>query len=121
MKVALIDDSSFMRRLIRSAMAEAVPEAEIVEFDDATKALAALPQLAPDLITLDMLMPGLNGLEFLALLRTTLTQRPRVIVITADIQKTVRQKCQEFGVVDFIEKPITPEKLKLALDKLISV
>lgn len=121
MKVTIIDDSSFMRRLIRSALSETNPEAEVVEFDDATKALAAMPQLHTDLITLDLLMPGLNGLDFLALLRTTVAQSPRVIVITADVQKTVRQKCQEMGVVDFIEKPITPEKLRLALDKMISV
>jgi two-component system, chemotaxis family, chemotaxis protein CheY len=120
MKVVLIDDSTFMRRLIRTAMLETNPQAQIVEFGDASEALTALPELMPDLITLDMLMPGMNGLAFLAQLRAN-TLNPRVIVITADVQKTIRQKCLELGVVDFIEKPITLEKLQLALGKLITV
>lgn len=119
MKIVVIDDSPFMRRLIRSALLEAHPTAQILEFGDANLALAALPGLAPDLITLDLLMPGMNGLTFLTELKAT-GSHPRVIVISADVQKTVRQKCHDLGATDFIDKPITLEKLQLALGKLIA-
>jgi CheY-like chemotaxis protein len=114
--IAIIDDSLFMRRLIRASFLEIHPEAKISEFSDATRALAELPALNPSLITLDMLMPGMNGLSFLAELRKTTPQpTPHILVITADIQKSIRQKCLELGVKGFIEKPINPDKLKQAL------
>lgn len=119
MKVVIIDDSLFMRRLIRSALRESQPEVQIEEFSDATVALAALPGLAADLVTLDILMPGMTGVAFLTRL-DEIQPHPRVIVISADVQKTVRQRCLELGATDFIEKPITPEKLQLALGKLIA-
>ena len=119
MKVVIIDDSTFMRRLIRSALLETDPKVHVEEYGDAALALAAIPGLAPDLITLDMLMPGMNGLTFLAELNAA-GSHPRVIVISADVQKTVRQKCQELGATDFIDKPITLEKLQLALGKVIA-
>jgi len=65
-------------------------------------------------------MPGMNGLAFLEQLRAT-THSARVIVISANVQKTVRQKCQALGATDFIEKPITPEKLQLVLGKFVTV
>jgi len=119
MKIAIIDDSMFMRCLIRSVLLEAQPQAEIVDFSDAALALTALPALTPDIITLDMLMPGMNGLAFLEQLRVT-THAARVIVISADVQKTIRQKCHALGATDFIEKPITPEKLQMVLGKLVT-
>ena len=120
MNVAIIDDSLFMRRLIRAALQDAYPEAKLTEYADAAKALTELPALAPDLITLDMLMPGMTGLEFLAKLRET-TLQSRIIIVTADVQKTIRQKCVELGANAFIDKPITFEKLQLALGKIMAV
>lgn len=117
MKIAIVDDSQFMRRLIREAFHQVNPSFEIIEFADSSEAIERLPALAPDLITLDLLMPKLSGIEFLRRLRE-LPAKPRVVVMTADIQKSVRQKCAELGVQDFIEKPITFDKLQGALSKL---
>lgn len=119
MKVAIIDDSLFMRRLIRAAFQDTYPEAQVTEYADAAKALTEVPALAPDLITLDMLMPGMTGLEFLAELRKT-PLHARIIVVTADVQKTIRQKCIELGASGFIDKPITLEKLQAALGKIMT-
>ncbi len=116
-KVAVVDDSQFMRRLIRAALVQVNPELEVTEFADSEEALAKLSALAPDLITLDMLMPKVHGLQFLERLRAMPVQPP-VVVITADIQKSVREKCAEHKVHGFIEKPITYEKLQTAFSKL---
>ncbi len=116
-KIAVVDDSQFMRRLIRAALTQVNPEFEVTEFADSEEAIKAIPALAPDLITLDMLMPKLNGLQFLDRLRGLAVQPP-VIVITADIQKSVREKCSEHRVHGFIEKPITYDKLQTAFSKL---
>lgn len=114
MKVAIIDDSQFMRGLIVKALKTLHPEATLFDFENPEKALAELPKLQPDLITLDLLMPHLNGFEFLDQLAKT-SLRPRILVITADVQKAVRQRCAEAGVHAFVEKPVTLEKLRAAL------
>lgn len=119
MKIAIVDDSKFMRRLIREAVRQLSPRADITEFDDGEAALDKLPDVSPDVITLDMVMPKVGGLEFLERLRI-LPNPPRVIVITANIQNSVRQKCAELGVTDFIEKPITFDKLQAAFFKLLT-
>lgn len=118
MKIAIIDDSKFMRRLITASIQEVRPDATLTEFVDAADALPKISELKPDLITLDMLMPKMSGLEFLEKIRD-LPERPRVVVVTADIQKSVRERCTEWGVHDFIQKPITPEKLQAAFSKLV--
>lgn len=117
MKIAIIDDSKFMRRLITASIQGIKPDAQLTEFADAADALPAMVDLNPDLITLDMLMPRMSGLEFLERMRGA-GRQPRVIVITADIQKSVRERCAECGVQDFIQKPITPEKLQASFSKL---
>ncbi len=119
MKIAIIDDSIFMRRLITGAIQQIQPDAVLTEFTNGEEALAQLPKLAPDLITLDMLMPKMDGLALLEALKTS-ALRPRVIVITANVQNSVRQKCADFGVTDFIEKPITFDKLQASFTKLLA-
>lgn len=115
-KIAIVDDSQFMRRLIRESLIRVDPSFEISEFPDPEEALLKLPALAPDLITLDMLMPKLSGIQVLE--RLDLPGKPRVIVVTADIQKSVRERCAALGVQDFIAKPITFDKLQAAFLKL---
>jgi CheY-like chemotaxis protein len=119
MPIVFLDDSMFMRRLIRSALLESHPTAKIEEIGDATRALAGLPDLAPDLITLDRLIPGMNGLAFLTASQARAV-RTRVIVLSADVQKTVRQKYHDLGAADFIDQPITLEKRPAVLPKLIA-
>lgn len=119
MKVVTTDDSVFMRRLIHPALLESLPQAQVEELGVAPLALAALPALVPELITRDILMPGMGDLTFPAQLPATRV-RAQVIVISADSQKTVRQKCAELGATDFVEKPVTLGKLPVAPGNLIA-
>jgi chemotaxis response regulator CheB len=56
MKIAIIEDSIFMRKVTAMTVKRLCPEAELFEFADASEALKALGRVAPDLITLDL--PG---------------------------------------------------------------
>jgi CheY-like chemotaxis protein len=113
--IAIVDDSKFMRGLIVKALAQLYPQARVVEFDNATSALRSLPRLKPDLVTLDLLMPEVHGFEFLERLARH-RHRPRVIVITADVQQSVRERCAASGAHAFIEKPVTLDKLRRAVE-----
>jgi CheY-like chemotaxis protein len=117
MKIAIIEDSIFMRKVTAMTVKRLCPEAELFEFADASEALKALGRVAPDLITLDLLMPGMSGLEFLRRVRRR-KLAARIIVITADVQPVVRQRCLDAGASAFVEKPITLAKLKAALEEV---
>jgi CheY-like chemotaxis protein len=117
MKIAIIEDSVFMRKVTAMTVMRLCPEAELFEYADAGEALKALGKVAPDIITLDLLMPGIGGLEFLKRARRR-KFGARIIVITADVQPAVRERCLASGAHAFVEKPITLAKLKVALDEV---
>jgi CheY-like chemotaxis protein len=113
MKIAIVDDSAFMRGLIARTLRRVVPDAELHEFADPVEALKLMPALAPEIITLDLLMPGLNGLDFLR--RAKRRKLPaRIVVISADVQESVKKKCLAAGAHAFVEKPVTVAKLRAA-------
>lgn len=113
MKIAIVDDSAFMRGLIARTLRRLVPDAELHEFADPVEALKLIPALAPELITLDLLMPGLSGLDFLRRIKRKKVAA-RVIVVTADVQASIRKKCAAAGAYAFVEKPVTAAKLRAA-------
>lgn len=115
MKIAIIEDSHFMRSVTVMTVKRLFPGAELFEFGDAQEALKALRQVGPDIITLDLLMPGMGGLEFLRRVRRR-KLAARIVVITADVQPAVRERCIRAGAHAFVEKPITLAKLRAALE-----
>jgi len=81
-------------------------------------AMAALSNVTPRLVLLDINMPGVDGTEILAFLRREprLTMVP-VIVITSDDQPETRQRVMQGGAVAMIIKPATFDGLEAALKK----
>ena len=76
MRVLVVDDSTIFRKVVRDALA-VIPGVEIVgTAPDGRKALAKIAQLKPDLVTLDVEMPELTGLDVLRELRSIGVQRP---------------------------------------------
>lgn len=116
--IAIVDASMFMRRMVRSAVTENFPGAELVECKDGQEAVDQLPEMEVDLVLLDLLMPRLTGQETLKQLRELGVTAP-IIVVTADVQQSVRDRVRELGAQGFIQKPITYEKLKHALIQVV--
>lgn len=113
MKIAIVDDSAFMRGLIARTLRRIVPDAELHEFADPVEALRLIPALAPEFVTLDLLMPGLHGLDFLRRAKRRKIAA-RIVVVTADVQESIRKKCAAAGAHAFVEKPVTVAKLRAA-------
>ncbi len=114
--ILIVDDSSFQRRVIRSLVRQAGYETE-----EAGNGRAGLEQVAarkPDCILTDLLMPELGGLELLETLREQGTAIP-VIIITANIQESVRRRCLELGAAAVVNKPVRQEELLPALEKAL--
>jgi two-component system chemotaxis response regulator CheB len=104
-RVLVVDDSAVMRQLIGAALA-ADPELEVVgEASDPLQAREAIKALNPDVITLDVEMPNMNGIDFLERLMR-LRPMPVVMVSTLTARGTeVTLAALELGAVDCIEKP----------------
>ena len=113
MKALLIDDERLARNELRRLLA-AFPDVEIVgEAANGKQARAQLTALAPDLIFLDVQMPGETGMELLESLEPP---APEVIFTTAYDEFAV--KAFELNALDYLLKPVDPARLAAALEKL---
>jgi two-component system, chemotaxis family, protein-glutamate methylesterase/glutaminase len=118
-RILVIDDSAFNRQTI-TAMLEGTPGFQVVgRAGDGEEGLKLAFQLSPDVITLDLEMPKMDGFSFLRLLMAR--QPTPVIVISGYATRENVFKALELGALDFVAKPsrtITPE-LRNIHDELI--
>jgi CheY-like chemotaxis protein len=106
--ILIIDDSSYMRGKIRTILKS--QNHEIFEAADGIKGLQMASARTYDLILLDIIMPGMDGVKILGAIRQ-LGPEPPVIIITADIQESVHKQCIELGAFAVIHKPPKEEEL----------
>jgi two-component system, LytTR family, response regulator AlgR len=112
LKVLIVDDEQPARERLRSLLAE-IPDAEVVgEAVNAHEALGAAHDLAPDVVLLDVRMPGMDGLQAARHLNV-LEEPPAVIFTTAYDQYAV--EAFEAQAVGYLLKPVRPEQLVAAL------
>ena len=110
-RVLVVDDSAFARKVIRDAL-EASPDLEVVgTARDGLDALEKLSLLQPDVVTLDLVMPGLDGLGFLA---TLPPDPPRVVVVSSsDDESEIVVTALQRGALSFVKKPTTQASERL--------
>ncbi|AYD46247.1 MAG TPA: LytTR family transcriptional regulator DNA-binding domain-containing protein [Arachidicoccus soli] len=112
MRTIIIDDEPLARSLLLELL-EPEKDIEIVaECGDGFEALKAIQEHQPDLIFLDIQMPKITGFEMLELLESP----PRVIFTTAYDEYAL--KAFEVNALDYLLKPLNPERLTRALQKL---
>src|SRR5215831_19317515 len=112
MKALIVDDERLARNELRRLL-QSFPEVEIVgEARNADEALALIEQLQPELLFLDIQMPGEDGFQLLERLETV----PMVIFTTAFDQYAL--KAFEVSALDYLLKPIAPERLRTAIEKV---
>ena len=109
-RILLIDDEDLARQEMRLLLGT-FPDLRIVdEAADATDALAKIRSHRPDLIFLDINMPGKSGFDLLA----ELDQSPRVVFVTAYDEFAVQ--AFETNALDYLLKPVRPERLEKTVD-----
>jgi two-component system LytT family response regulator len=112
MKAIIIDDERLARTELRKLL-EDFPEIEIVdEASNAEEGIAKIETHHPDLIFLDIQMPGKTGFDLLA----ELDRAPQVIFTTAYDEYAL--KAFEVNALDYLQKPIEPKRLADAVHKL---
>ena len=117
LKVFVSDDSATIReRLI--TMALDLPEIAVVgQAENAPGSLAAIRQTRPDVVILDIRMPGGNGIEVLREVKK-LDPAPKVIMLTNYAHAQYRDKCEKAGADFFLDKSTEFDKLPQALEQV---
>lgn len=101
-RVMIVDDSMLARRIIQSGL-QRYPNIEVVgEAINAMDARNKLPQLKPDVMTLDVEMPGMNGIDFV---KDILPTHPIPIILVSSLNLRVFD-AMAVGAVDFVRKPM---------------
>lgn len=110
-KILIVDDHADIRRLIRMTLE--FEDYAIEEAADGESALRAAQAMQPDLVLLDVMMPGpVNGLEVCRRLRAgTTTSAPRVIMLSARGQASDREAGLQAGADTYLVKPFSPLQL----------
>ncbi|MEP6833206.1 MAG: chemotaxis response regulator protein-glutamate methylesterase [Gemmatimonas sp.] len=113
-KVLVVDDSAFMRRMISDVVASSGEFTVVGTARDGEDALRKVHALNPDIVTLDIHMPGLDGLDALGYIMSEL---PRPVVMLsaggANGGAAMTIRALELGAVDFVRKPSGPISLDL--------
>lgn len=114
-KILVVDDSRLSRMMITAIIKNTYPEWEIFEAEDGVAALKVCESLDIDMATLDMNMPGMDGLTLGVELRK-LYPDAKLSMLTANVQEAIREKADAAGI-GFIGKPVTEEKVVSFLEE----
>lgn len=113
MRVLIADDEPIARRILREHL-ENIPDVEIAgEAATGPEAVEQIFQSKPDLVLLDMEMPGLDGLSVVRTLRGA--ESPQIIFVTAYGQHAL--EAFEVGALDYLLKPVREDRLQKAIEK----
>ncbi|WP_354634643.1 response regulator [Planktothricoides raciborskii] len=116
-KILIVDDSTLSRRIMRTIL---IAEGHhIIEATDGLVGIETYLMEQPDLVLLDMAMPGLPGDEVLEKI-LELNQSARVIIATADLQDLTKTKVLEAGAMGFVNKPFNRTKVLEVVNQVLS-
>ncbi|MDF2663560.1 MAG: response regulator receiver protein [Paenibacillus sp.] len=120
-KIALIDDSGPFRLMVQQLLE--LRQYEVSPFESAEQFFGAHQRVNLtrfDLIIVDINLPGMDGLSVLENLKTDPVSSPiPVLMVTGDPKKTKIQHAVQFGVSDFIGKPIDPAQFCERVERLL--
>jgi DNA-binding NarL/FixJ family response regulator len=107
--ILVVDDDELTRRLVRIILKD-LDGLEIVEFKDGPSALATIDKQDIKVIMTDIIMPGMDGVEFISAVRGKGLDTP-VVFISGHADKEIILKAVKLSAFDFIEKPFRKEDL----------
>lgn len=116
MRILLVDDHAIVRAGLRSLLTAALP-AEIREAASGEEALALVQSARPDLVLLDLNLPGIGGLE---VLRRLARERPapRVLVLSMHADRVHAARALEAGAMGYLSKNAGPDEVRLAIRRV---
>lgn len=116
MKVLVVDDTAFMRIMMRTILEELGYEV-IAEAKNGKEAVDEYTKRRPDIVTMDITMPEMDGVEALREIRR-LDPKAKVIMCSAMGQRDMVLDAISFGARDFVVKPFQKDRIQEAVSKM---
>lgn len=116
-KIMIVDDSRTMRKMLAGTLKEQGYEV-IADASNGEEALNLLETVRPDLITLDITMPIMDGLTALEKIRELYPDQ-KVLMVSAAGQKDKVLNALKMGAIDFIQKPFEPDVVVNTIKKFL--
>jgi CheY-like chemotaxis protein len=114
----VVDDDPFIRRLITTTL-EDVAEFRLLEAEDGVQALALADRDRPEIVLLDVDIPGADGIEVCRALRANpRTSEATIVMLTASHSEAVEAQAEAAGADLFLTKPFSPLELLRLVDGL---
>ncbi len=117
-RVLVCDDSAFMRMMLKKVLIENGHEI-VAEAGDGKQAVQMYNQHKPDLITMDITMPSVDGIEAVRMIHDK-NPLARIVMVTALGQKAIISDALKAGASAFIVKPFDPEQVMTTVNKVLA-
>ncbi len=116
-RILVVDDAQFMRHMLKKLLTEAGFEIA-GEAADGEEAVAKYEELRPDLVTMDVVMPALDGLAALGRIRD-LDPEAKVIMVSAVDQRESLLEAVRAGATDYVVKPFDAKRVAAAVHRAL--
>lgn len=113
-KVLVTDDAAFMRMMIKDILMK--QGHEVYEANNGLDLLQKYPEIKPDVVTLDITMPEMDGLQAVKELKK-IDPDAKIIMCSAMGQQVMVMEAVQNGAIDFLVKPFQPERVVEAVRK----
>lgn len=114
-KILIVDDSRFSQKITASLIKQYLTDAVFEFAGDGEEGLEKFMTWHPGYMIIDLLMPKLRGQDMIEKVKEQDIDA-KVFVVSADVQKRVRDVIDKMGVLSFINKPLDEEKAKKICD-----
>lgn len=115
MKVLVVDDAKFMRVMLGGILQRM--GCEVIEAENGVEAITKYQEHHPDLVTMDITMPEMDGVEAVKKLKE-IDPSAKIIMVSAMGQKDFVLKSIQYGAMDFIVKPFEEGRVRSAVEKV---
>jgi CheY-like chemotaxis protein len=112
--VLVVDDDDMIRRLVRTVLE--ADDLEVVEAPNGERALEMVAEAHPAVVVLDIMMPGINGVE---VCRQVDHSQVKVVILTARDDPVLEDECKAAGADAFLTKPFSSIALLDLIDELV--
>lgn len=117
-RVLVVDDAAFMRMMIKDILRKGGYEV-VGEAEDGSKAIEKYRELTPDLVTMDITMPDMDGISAVKEIRK-INPNALIIMCSAMGQQAMVIDAIQAGAKDFVVKPFQPDRVLEAIRKVMS-
>lgn len=116
-KILIVDDSNFSQRITANLIKKFLDDVEIYFANDGQDGLEVYKRINPDYTFVDLLMPNISGKDMVKLVKQ-IKDDVKIIIVSADVQKSVKEEMEILGIMSFINKPFNEEKAKIICDMI---